>query len=266
MNPSTGKKRGDPSTPSSPRQYKRQRTIATPTDSSTATLSAPLPDTITNDLGLDKHPQPSGPYLPSLLTTLVNPKIASPESAFSSKVKDRYLSLDNPPRDAAKRKAARLRSKKLRQGKNKKEKLNASDKRRLGVYDVPKEQCKYKLFEPLHELWNQYMKDLLGDSNNIVAAIALPKILKADFHGCLLTVIRSKCPSYIGTTGILFKETEKLFHLVTADDQVKLIPKSNSVFSFSLNTTVFTLFGNHLMSRASERAAKKYKYKFTMDL
>ncbi|TPX44596.1 hypothetical protein SeMB42_g01539 [Synchytrium endobioticum] len=256
--------------------------------------SLPLPDSIASELALDdtqqstSSPSQQQPFLPSLITKLLHPKITAPAQAYNSKIRDRYLQLDNPPRDPLQRKKARDRSRKKRNAavsaggrKQKMRKrdgpLTATEKRKLGVYDVPKDQCKFELFEPLHQLWKEYMKDLIfGDSAPSSASPAqklqptyvLPKILKADFHGGILTVVRSKCPSYIGTSGIMFKETEHLFHLVTRQDQVKLIPKMNSVFTFVVgdSSCIFTLFGNHLASRASERVAKKFKDKFTIDL
>ena len=46
-------------------------------------------------------------------------------------------------------------------------------------------------------------------------------ILKADFHGCFLTVSKSCCPSYIATTGIVIMETKNTFKIITKQNQVK---------------------------------------------
>ncbi|CAB5395761.1 unnamed protein product [Rhizophagus irregularis] len=71
---------------------------------------------------------------------------------------------------------------------------------------------KYELFVPLHELWLQYIEELYGKSSpNIFGQ----KLLKADFHGAILTVSKSKCASYIGVTGIAIQETENMFKLIT---------------------------------------------------
>jgi hypothetical protein len=43
---------------------------------------------------------------------------------------------------------------------------------------------RYELFVPLHELWLQYIEELYGKSNpNIFGQ----KLLKADYHGAILT-------------------------------------------------------------------------------
>ena len=48
----------------------------------------------------------------------------------------------------------------------------------------------------------------------------LPAILKADFHGCIMSVVRSRCPTYIGVSGIVLQETEKTFRVITRDDKL----------------------------------------------
>jgi hypothetical protein len=43
---------------------------------------------------------------------------------------------------------------------------------------------KYELFEPLHQLWKGYVEELFGSSNPLAFT---QKLLKADFHGALIT-------------------------------------------------------------------------------
>lgn len=38
---------------------------------------------------------------------------------------------------------------------------------------------------------------------------------------CLQPVIRSKCPSYVGTTGILVQEFKHVFKIITEEDKMK---------------------------------------------
>ena len=47
------------------------------------------------------------------------------------------------------------------------------------------------------------------------------KFLKADYHGLILTVIRSKCPHLVGQTGILVQETKNTLKIITKDDVMK---------------------------------------------
>jgi len=68
--------------------------------------------------------------------------------------------------------------------KNKKDgKLTAKEKRRLKVYDIPKEAHQYKLFEPLSQLWQGYMSKLLSQGSVNFEQ----KLIKADFHGATMT-------------------------------------------------------------------------------
>lgn len=57
------------------------------------------------------------------------------------------------------------------------------------------------------------------NKDNIHAA--QERLLKADFHGSCLTIQRSKCPSYVGVSGIVLQETRNTFKIITQEDQVK---------------------------------------------
>uniref|UniRef100_I3J662 Ribonuclease P protein subunit p29 n=2 Tax=Oreochromis niloticus TaxID=8128 RepID=I3J662_ORENI len=145
--------------------------------------------------------------------------------------------------------------------------LNARQKRELKVFQINPEHQRYELFLPLHELWRQYIIDLCGGlkaTSN--PQVVQQKLLKADFHGAILTVVRSKCPSYVGTSGILVQEFKHVFKIITRDDKLKVIPKRNSVFAVEINGFVSHIYGSKFEYRASERAAKKFKLKGTIDL
>jgi len=46
---------------------------------------------------------------------------------------------------------------------------------------------RYELYIPLHQLWTQYMKELLGEVNTTNYGMIYSKFLKADFHGSIIT-------------------------------------------------------------------------------
>ena len=91
---------------------------------------------------------------------------------------------------------------------------------------------------PLHHLWMGYMSELLGlptppvgpirpetiGSNTPSSSSMHPKLLRADFHGAVLTVKQSKNSSLVGLSGILIHETENAFKLVTEKNKVKREP------------------------------------------
>ncbi|XP_010889720.1 ribonuclease P protein subunit p29 [Esox lucius] len=157
--------------------------------------------------------------------------------------------------------------KKEKKTKKKTKVLSAKQRRQMKVFQLKPEHQKYELFLPLHELWKQYIRDLCNglkaESN---PQTVQQRLLKADFHGAVLTVARSKCPSYIGATGILVQEMKHVFKIITAEDKLKVIPKRNSVFAVEIDGFVSHIYGSKFELRSSERSAKKFKVKGTIDL
>ncbi|KAM7423529.1 hypothetical protein PAMA_000061 [Pampus argenteus] len=145
--------------------------------------------------------------------------------------------------------------------------LNARQKRAMKVFHIKPEHQRYELFLPLHDLWRQYIIDLCnGLKPSCSPQFVQQKLLKADFHGAIISVVRSKCPSYVGTTGILVQEFKHVFKIITKEDKLKVIPKRNSVFAVEINGFVSHIYGNKFEQRASERSAKKFKVRGTIDL
>lgn len=50
---------------------------------------------------------------------------------------------------------------------------------------------------------------------------AARRLMNADLHGAILRVTKSKCPSFVGATGILLQETRNSFVLVTVNNRLK---------------------------------------------
>ncbi|KAH8977756.1 RNase P/MRP, p29 subunit [Lactarius akahatsu] len=111
----------------------------------------------------------------------------------------------------------------------------------------PNNDCRWELFVPLHRLWLGYMSELLGlaapppttllqvDPSAMPQAAGMhAKLVKADFHGSIVTVRRSKNPSLVGASGIVIQETENTFKVVTQKDRLKVLPKQGSVFVFAV--------------------------------
>ncbi|KAF9928193.1 RNase P/RNase MRP complex subunit [Mortierella antarctica] len=181
------------------------------------------------------------------------------DKVYNTKVKNKVFMLDNPTKDSTAAKEERKRRRRA----NKAKALTAKEKRTLDVYDIPLESRKYNLFLPLHQLWKGYVEELFGSSNPVAFT---QKLLKADFHGAIITVARSKCPTYVGTSGIVAQETENVFKIITPSNALRVIPKINSVFTIHIRNSVFTLHGNQFRYRASQRSAKKFKARPTIDL
>ncbi|XP_005091312.1 ribonuclease P protein subunit p29 [Aplysia californica] len=126
----------------------------------------------------------------------------------------------------------------------------------------------YSTYLPLKEMWTKYIEELIqfSSSPNLNLPAAAQKMMKADLHGCPLSVRKSKCPSYIGVSGIVIQETRNMFVLVTPCNEIKSIPKANSIFTIVLHDYVFTIHGNQFIVKPGDRAAKKFKTKPSLDL
>ncbi|KAH9972394.1 Rof/RNase P-like protein [Russula compacta] len=128
-----------------------------------------------------------------------------------------------------------------------------------GIWRLREEEARWEAFVPLHRLWMGYMTELLGlatapprENNNnnekpvlgdaaAAAAAAMPqaagmhaKLVKADFHGSIMTVRRSRNAALVGASGIVVQETENTFKVVTRKDKLKVLPKQGSVFAFAV--------------------------------
>lgn len=163
--------------------------------------------------------------------------------------------------------------------------LSAREKRAIGVHDIPKEERKYEIYVPLHRLWLGYMHEILGVSANVFkeASVGSASILtSADYHGAILEVVRSRCPSRVGIQGIVVRDTKFTFEIVTPNNELKIVPKEHTVFGFRVpvhslgeqDTRVsnnlkdeplsqryasFEIHGDQFQHRAVDRANKKFK-------
>ncbi len=119
---------------------------------------------------------------------------------------------------------------------------------------------------------------------------AAAKLAAADFHGALVEVSRSRCPSRVGIRGIVVKDTRFVFELVTPRDQVKVVPKEGTVFRVDVPvgdgdgdgdktrdvaTTgnsddrklfTFEIHGDQFQHRAPDRSNKKFKAHFLKNI
>jgi ribonuclease P protein subunit POP4 len=143
-------------------------------------------------------------------------------------------------------------------------KTMSARQRKANGFDVLSEEHEnYELYLPLHELWKQYMSDLLVGSK----ADKSGRLTRADWHGSIIQVIKSCSPGLVGTTGIVLQETTNTFKLITAENKYKTIPKANTVFSMKVSDTMIaTLYGNHILYKPADRSVRKYKAKQTIDI
>ncbi|GFS60641.1 ribonuclease P protein subunit p29 [Nephila pilipes] len=139
--------------------------------------------------------------------------------------------------------------------------LNASEQRKLGIFKMDPQNTKFKTFVPIHLLWKQYMLKMLQLKEPLPDDLSgvYQKLLKADYHGCLLVVASSACHNFVGCKGIVIQETKNVFRLITEGDKVKTIPKKRSVFCFELNGNIFKIYGDNFCFVPYERIRVKFK-------
>jgi ribonuclease P protein subunit POP4 len=115
-------------------------------------------------------------------------------------------------------------------------------------------------------LWNHYVSEILRDAgSNPSTLVAGPILLKADYHGALVTIEDCKCKSRVGIQGICVKETKNMFEIVTPADALLKIPKEKTLFLVNARLGdedgkefEWRIWGDQFLVRSGERAGKKF--------
>lgn len=218
---------------------------------------------------------------PSKATVLTLLTEAFPDSAaahqiYTQKVEHRPLSVVPATRQDARESRREARLAKLKK-KRKPKPLSAKEKRELKVFEVAKDSVKYFLhhqrfgltaryadFEKLNALWNHYISEILRDAgSNPSTTVAGPILLKADYHGALVTIEDCKSKSRVGIQGICIKETKNMFEIVTPTDALLKIPKEKTLFLVKARLAEgkefeWRIWGDQFLVRSGERAGKKF--------
>ncbi|XP_033492157.1 ribonuclease P protein subunit p29 isoform X2 [Epinephelus lanceolatus] len=184
-------------------------------------VRAPIPRELVKVLGVESQtPSKAGAFTRAFLKNSILPNTQQDVQGILSH-KALILGYATSKKDKSKRSSKKAKG------------LNARQKRAMKIFQIKPEHQRYELFLPLHEHWKQYITDLCGGFKpTSTPQFVQQKLLKADFHGAILTVI----------------------------------PKRNSVFSVETNGFVSYIYGSKFEQRASERSAKKFKVRGTIDL
>ncbi|KAK0503380.1 hypothetical protein EDD18DRAFT_1100239 [Armillaria luteobubalina] len=264
----------------------------------------------------------------NFVTEICISQSSDPTDIYATRVHGRKAVLENPVKESRQKKE-RLERKAKQKAHQERKRLGVVGKREArekALWKLDEHQAKFSIFLPLHHLWMGYMSELLGlnqrsTSTGVPTSKDMPsassmhaKLLKADLNGSLISggpiylcdgilglwlfkVRRSKNPCLFGSSGIVIHESENAFKVVTKEDQVKLIPKANTVFVFAIplfstlpsihdasipllipsaeesKDTVlnrpyieFELYGNQFRFRSADRAGRKFKHKETVEL
>ncbi|KAF9511196.1 hypothetical protein BS47DRAFT_1347078 [Hydnum rufescens UP504] len=237
----------------------------------------------------------STPFTPSYVQLHTPSTSNSGSQAYTSRVQGRQILLENPAKES--------KLKKERTARRARQKLDGKRKEAGIISRKEQSALAYDAFMPIHHMWCSYMAELMNlqtkpsETGNPGpsrishrmpnAATMHAKLVKADFHGCIIKVQQSRNPSLVGCCGIIIHETENTFKIVTEKNSLKVIPKENSIFTFSIPLygpiphphptphaspltneacIQFELYGNQFRFRSADRATRKFKPKETIEL
>ena len=244
---------------------------------------------------MDTKPKKDQPIAAVLLSRAHDPDEAN--RIFTDKIQQRplFLTPSSPPPSNARAARRRAQEKKTQHRKKalKPKPLSATQRRRLALYAVPRAAQKHALFEPLHQLWLGYVREILGSEVYTGGEGAAAKLASADFHGAGVEVVRSGCVSRVGIRGIVVKDSRFAFEIVTRGDRVRLVPKEGTVFRFevpvpvsgpglgegvevkarergeaggNMSSMVFEIHGEQFQFRSADRASRKFRAHFSKKL
>uniref|UniRef100_A0A182M0A9 Ribonuclease P protein subunit p29 n=1 Tax=Anopheles culicifacies TaxID=139723 RepID=A0A182M0A9_9DIPT len=148
-------------------------------------------------------------------------------------------------------------------------KLSRKEVKELGLYALPPDTVRYEDALKLHKMWCGYYDTLIPSLAGLMDDIPIVTearyntivagLLKADYHGAKIHIVRSKQSSVVGMKGIVVLDTKGTFKMVSKDNKLRTIPKNDSVFEVIIRDKMVTIFGKHLNARPAERCVKKMK-------
>lgn len=160
--------------------------------------------------------------------------------------------------------------------KKQKKRLSRKEFKKLGLYSLPRKTLKYEDYIPLNELWNSYMEQQFGGDLQTLHLKFDPShphfdktssvIHKSDFHGAKVKVTHSKCASLVGHKGIILMDTKGTLSIISKDNVLRIIPKSDSILELKWKSVRFSIYGKHICYRSADRSTKKVKTVSLMQL
>ncbi|ERN09649.1 uncharacterized protein LOC18437806 [Amborella trichopoda] len=168
------------------------------------------------------------------------------QGSMSMKIRENYILLDNYILQGSKASPSNRAKARQRFSKCSKRHMSMRQHRKHGSLDLPKKFHKFALYKSMHEMWKDYVVQLLQEQRKGQIAQCL---LTADLHGAILSVVQCRVAGFTGTQGIMIRETAETFGIVTYDNHFRVVPKKGSVFIFQAELWKITIYGDELSSR-----------------
>ena len=126
------------------------------------------------------------------------------------------------------------------------------------IKNLKKEKMNYEDLLVMNKLWQEYITELMNNTNN--KENILEKILKADLHGAILTVINSTNKNNIGISGIVLFESRRTFNILTKKNEIKTILKQGCIFETMLefNKMKILIYGENFIYKSAERTKVRF--------
>ena len=145
--------------------------------------------------------------------------------------------------------------------KNKKKQMKLNYTHNM-IKSLKKEKLNYEDLLSMNQLWQNYIQELMNNTTN--EENILSKMLKADFHGAIFTVVNSTNKNNIGISGIVIFESRRTFNILNKKNEIKTILKNGCVFETEINYNgmKILIYGDNFIYKSAERTKIKFKPKF----
>jgi ribonuclease P protein subunit POP4 len=256
----------------------RDSSPSAPSPSSVPSVYAPAPHSLVPSSSVPLSASNAKSFVESFVVDLLPPSTG--QANFNQKLRNRPILLEAPVKRTSG--LALVHAANRMQRPKKLKPLTRKQKKSSGYYHIERSFCHWDNFLPLHSLWCSYMEDLVGNKQNKENQTKVAeRLIKADYHGAIMRVKASRNTNLIGIEGIVIMETQETFRIIpratdnqsetvcssTSSSCLKIVPKARTIFEFSLpNGMTFELYGDHIRYRSSERAAKKFKCKASIEI
>lgn len=175
-----------------------------------ATIYSSTPKIVESVLNTSRLPTDRNDFISSLVHTLVQSDNIKQSSLIESlRHQQQIIGINSKNLHQFSRQKRKHLSRKGNKILSKTIKKVRHDAQQLRTTDL---QIDYKNYIFMNDLWKQYITELMKDTTSNEAI--LQRIVSADYHGCLIRIVKAKNSSLIGKEGIIIQETKTMFIII----------------------------------------------------